>query len=186
MQNMIRVSKPNRALRFESLENRLPLATAAFMVNLYHDDNGVPGAEITNQHVLTTALEAEGEADLADASNSLNSANDEQSELASPPIPSIARFNVDSVQTIVVGLTSASSNPSHLTTAKRDGESPEFDTPVAMAFPPTFGYVSTHNEVNATSNTEYKAVVDDLIANDSHAIAKSKISEPLLDLLVLA
>ena len=57
---------------------------------------------------------------------------------------------------------------------------------VAMAFRPTFGYVSTRNEANATSNTEYKAVVDDLIANDSYAIAKSKISEPLLDLLALA
>lgn len=43
---------PRRSLVFESLENRLPLATAAFMVNLYHDDNGSPGAKITNDTVV--------------------------------------------------------------------------------------------------------------------------------------
>ena len=148
--------------------------------------NNLSLAENASQNDLMTALDAEGEANLPDASNSLNSANDEQTELASPPIPTMARFSFESVPTLAVGLTPASSNPNRLTTAERDGESSESEMLTAMAFLPTFGYVSTRNEVNATSITDFKALVDDLIANDFYATAKSKISERLLDLLVLA
>lgn len=43
---------PSRSLVFEPLEKRLPLATAAFMVNLYQDDNGAPGAKMPNDTVV--------------------------------------------------------------------------------------------------------------------------------------
>jgi hypothetical protein len=141
-------------------------------------------AENTSQNV--SATQTEGEADLAAANNSLNAANDEQTELASPSIPTNARFNVESVPTIDVSWNADISKPNRLTTAKRDVESSKTGMLTAMAFMPTIGYVSTRAEENTASNADYAALVDDLIASDSYATAKSEVPERLLDLLVLA